>query len=137
MDKKYLSAYRTNRKRIERLEKLIEDEQFRDIPAVAGVVKGSSHTFPYIERRFGVELEDPKEAAASKKKIRDWKMEKEKAEKEMKEVEKFVEGIENIDDREIFRTYYMYGEKRKSQTEIADIFNYERSSISKRIAKYL
>ena len=58
-----------------------------------GKVTGSSHEFPYIERRYTVEMDEPIEAERQRKNIVQWKKEIQNAEKEMEDVERFIEGI--------------------------------------------
>ena len=47
--------------RIEYNKRKIEQLKKKDIPVVAGKVTGSSREFPYTERRFGVQMEEPVE----------------------------------------------------------------------------
>lgn len=137
MNKRLLESYQANKRLIERNKKKIEEEQHKDIPVVMGKVKGSAHDFPYIEQRFSVQMDEPVEADRAYRRILKWQQEIEQAEKEMEEVERFIESILNVEDREILRMYYMYEDERKTQKEIAVIFNCERSNIAKKISKYV
>lgn len=75
MTRKQLESYRANKRIIKRNREKIDDENFRDIPVVAGKVKGSSNNFPYIPRRFGVQMNDPVEVDKSRKRIARWQQE--------------------------------------------------------------
>lgn len=134
MDRKTLESYQPNKRLIERSEKKIEEEQFRDIPVVKGKVTGSSHDFPYIEQRFSVEMDEPVEAEKQRRNIE--KLEKgiRKAEREMEEVEKFIEGITDAGHREIFT--YRYIDDMDVQ-KVADAVGYTKGRISQIIKKYL
>ena len=121
MDRKTLASYRPNKRLIENNKKKIEEEQFKDVPVVKGKVTGSSHEFPYIERRYTVEMDEPIEAERQRKNIVQWKKEIQNAEKEMEDVERFIEGISDTGDREIFIYRYIDGKKVK---EVADAVGY-------------
>ena len=64
MDKKKLRQYRS----LKREQKMLEDkmeklnERAERIPTVAGTVKGSMNTFPYIETHMSVVMSEPKQA---------------------------------------------------------------------------
>ncbi|SHK34184.1 sigma factor-like helix-turn-helix DNA-binding protein [Hespellia stercorisuis] len=51
-----------------------------------------------------------------------------------REIEEFIAGIPDSTDRQIFELSFLEGKK---QQEIADELGLERSSISKRICKYV
>lgn len=62
---------------------------------------------------------------------------KEKLEKECEEIEQFVEEIEDTQLHSIFRMYYIDGVHPVNQTQVAKQMYMERSTISKKIDKYL
>lgn len=134
MDRKALEAYVPNKRLIERCKKKIEEEQFRDIPVVKGKVTGSSHEFPYIEQRFSVEMDEPVEAEKRRKNIEKLIRDIRKAEREMEEVETFIEGIPDAGHREIFT--YRYIDDMDVQ-KVADAVGYTKGRISQIIKKYL
>lgn len=134
MDRKTLESYRPNKRIIERNREKIEEERFRDIPVVKGKVTGSSHDFPYIEQRFSVEMDEPIEAERQRKNIVQWKKEIQKAEKEMEDVERFIEGISDAGDREIFTYRYIDG---KTVSKVAEMVGYTKGRISQKISQYL
>lgn len=134
MDRKTLESYIPNKRLIERNEKKIEDERFKEIPVVKGKVTGSSHEFPYIEQRFSVEMNEPIEAEKQRRNIEKLKKGIQDAEKEMEEVEKFIEGIPDAGHREIFT--YRYIDDMDVQ-KVADAVGYTKGRISQIIKKYL
>lgn len=134
MDRKTLKSYQSNKRIIERSEKKIEEEQFRDIPVVKGKVTGSSHDFPYIEQRFSIEMDEPVEAEKQRRNIEKLKKGIQKAEREMEEVEKFIEGITDAGDREIF-TYRFIDDMKVN--EVADAVGYTHGRVSQIISKYV
>lgn len=62
---------------------------------------------------------------------------KERLEKECEEVEQFVEDIEDTQLHSIFRMYYIDGIYPVNQIQVAEQMHMERSTISKKIDKYL
>lgn len=134
MDRKTLEYYQPNKRLIERNKKKIEDEQCKDIPVVKGKVTGSSHEFPYVEQRFSVEMDEPVEAEKRRKNIEKLIRDIRKAEREMEEVEKFIEGIPDAGHREIFT--YRYIDDMDVQ-KVADAVGYTKGRISQIIKKYL
>lgn len=132
MERRLLESYQTNKRLIERTNKKIEDESFRDIPVVAGKVKGSNKGYPYIEQRFSVQVDEPYEAEKQRKKLKQWKTEIKKAEKEMEEVENYIAKISDARVREIFTYRFMDGMKVK---EVAEKVGYTHSRISQIISE--
>lgn len=134
MDRKALESYQPNKRLIERNKKKIEDEQFKEIPAVKGKVTGSSHDFPYIEQRYTVEMDEPVEAEKRRKNIEKLKRGIQKAEREMEEVEEFISLIPDAGDREIFTYRFIDGMKVK---DVAVAVGYTHGRVSQIISKYL
>ena len=134
MHRKVLESYQANKRLIERNKKKIEDERCKDIPVVMGKVTGSSHDFPYVEQRFTVQMDEPVEADRSSRRISGWKKEIAQAESDILAVERFVAGIQDVRDREIFTYRYIDGKK---VTEVAEEVGYTKGRISQIISKYL
>lgn len=132
MTEKDLKRYPDIIKKIEYLKKKIEDARFEDI-TVAGKVKGSSSEFPYTERRFSVQMAEPVKAEILDARIRKWEKEIEQLEIEAKNIEDFVDGIEEDTTRTIFHLYYLQGMK---QADVARQLNIDQSWVSKKIREY-
>ena len=136
MDRRRLRQYRALKQELESLEGTIEQlsERAMEIPTVKGKVTASGLEWPYIEQHVTVEMADPKEADAIKRRIRIKKIRKTEAECLAAEIEEFIAGIPDSTDRRIFEMSFLEG---KTQQEISDEIHLERSGISKRISKYL
>ena len=136
VEKKRLKQHKALAKEVPKLQKEIERLQKRldNLPEVIGKVTKSSDDFPYIEQHVTVRMAEPKAATEIKKQI--WIKERrlEQVESERTEIEKFIAGIPNSTDRQIFEGIYLEGKK---QREVADEVGLERSSISKRLSAYL
>ena len=136
MDKQKLNQYRALQREIPKLNKDIVKlyERLEDIPVVSGKVSKSSDDFPYIEQHVTVEMEEPKQATEIKKQIRCKEIRLEQAEKDKTEIEMFIASIPDSLDRQIFELTFIDGKRQQS---VGKIVGLERSSISKRIDKYL
>lgn len=136
MDKKTLKQYRPLKRESEMIDKKLDrlKEKAIDVPIVCGKVKGSSREFPYIETHMTVIMDEPKRSdSIARQRIINQKR-KERVNKIMIEIEEFIAGIPDSIDRQIFELIFLRGKKQK---DVADQVGLERSSISKRIDRYL
>lgn len=135
MDKLKLKKYIPNKARLKRIDARIE-ELCETEPAgeVMGKVRGSSKDFPYTEVRTSVMTPDPDEQERINKQIRKKEAERLQVVAEIQEVEEFLDGIEDVEIKEIFELLYVEGKK---QREVAEVIGLERSVISKKITNYL
>lgn len=135
MDKLKLKKYRPNKARLKRIDARIS-ELCETEPAgeVMGKVRGSSKDFPYTEVRTSVMIPDPDEQERINKQIRKKEAERLQVVAEIQEVEEFLDGIEDVEIKEIFELLYVEGKK---QREVAKQFNIDRSYVSKKINGYL
>lgn len=136
MDKKTLNQYRALLREIPKLKKDIDKlyKRLEGVPTVAGKVTKSSDNFPYIEEHVKVEMEEPKQATEIKQQIRYKELRLDKAEREKTEIEKFIAGIEDSTDRQIFELRFIEGKK---QYEVGDEIGYSESRVSQIISSYL
>ncbi len=134
MDKETLGQYLSLKKEIKKLERDISRLKEKMVPIVSGKVRGSSREFPYIEQSFKVEMEDPVEADRLRKLEMVKRRRLELAQSQRLAIEEFVAGIDRSDIRMIFEMIFIEGKK---QNEVAKILNMDRSSISKKINRYL
>ena len=135
MDKLKLKKYIPNKARLKRIDARIS-ELCETEPAgeVMGKVRGSSKDFPYTEVRTSVMIPDPDEQERINKQIRKKEAERLQVVAEIQEVEEFLDGIEDVEIKEIFELLYVEGKK---QREVAKQFNIDRSYVSKKINGYL
>lgn len=136
MDKKKLEKYKPNCRELKMIDKTLEKlrDKALDIPTVKGKVSASRKEFPYIEQHVTVEMAEPKASHELTKKIAAKEARREQIAAEVREVEEFIESIQEGEERQVFELYYLQGMK---QREVADIVGLERSSISKKISDYL
>lgn len=134
MKKEELSKYVTYKKRVEKLCGDISDLEERDIETVAGKVKGSMKEYPYTERRFSVEMHVPEEEERIQQMIWKKKQEVEELEALMREIEQFIDGIEDVYMKSIFEYRYLEG---MTQAETGKKMGLDRSRISRKIDDFL
>ena len=99
-----------------------------------GKVTGSSADFPYTEVRTSVQMYDPYEEENIRRQIRRKEADRLRILKEQKEVEDYINGIDDPEIKEIFELSFLEGKK---QDEVAEIVNIDRSYVSKKISDYL
>lgn len=121
-----MKKYPKLKEQITYFQKKIGEEQRKDI-SVSGKVVGSSKEFPYTEKRFLVEMNDPIKAEKSKNKIARWKQKIYKLEEETEQIEEFIEGIEDNITRKIFELYFM---EELSQTKVAKKVGFTQGRVS-------
>lgn len=135
MDKLKLKKYRPNKARLKRIDARIE-ELCETEPAgeVMGKVRGSSKDFPYTEVRTSVQMYDPDENDRINKQIRKKEAERLQVVAEIQEVGEFLDGIGDVEIKEIFELVY---EKGLSQTKAGKQIGYSQGRISQIIDEYL
>ncbi|MCZ0647683.1 hypothetical protein OZZ18_12375 [[Ruminococcus] gnavus] len=134
MDKKTLKRYKSNKDRLIRIEERIQELCERESTVVMGKVTGSSADFPYTEVRTSVQMYDPYEEENIRRQIRRKEADRLRILKEQKEVEDYINGIDDPEIKEIFELSFIEGKK---QDEVAEIVNIDRSYVSKKISDYL
>ena len=136
MDRRRLRQYRALKQELESLEGTIEQlsERAMEIPTVKGKVTASGLEWPYIEQHVTVEMADPKEADAIKRRIRIKKIRKTEAECLAAEIEEFIAGIPDSMDRQIFELVYLEG---KTMQETGEQLGYTKGRISQKISEVL
>lgn len=134
MRKEELSKYVTYKKRVEKLYSDISELEERDIETVAGKVKGSMKEHPYTERRFSVQMEVPEAAERISKQISKKEKEIKELEARMREIEKFIDDIEDAQIKNIFEYRYLKGMTCKA---VGKEIGYTHGRISQVILRYL
>lgn len=134
MDKKTLKKYKPNKDRLIRIENQIQELCEREPTVVMGKVTGSSADFPYTEVRTSVQMYDPYEEENVRRQIGRKEADRLLILKEQKEVEDYINGIDDPEIKEIFELHYLEGKK---QSEVAEIVNIDRSYVSKKISDHL
>ena len=136
MDRNRLNQYKALKREIPHINKKLDKlyKKQSEIPVVAGKVQASSKNFPYTAMRVSVQMHEPKEAERIKKQIRINEERLEKAEEELLEIESFIAGIPNSNDRHIFEMVFLEG---KSYEKAGKVVGYSKGRISQKISAIL
>lgn len=134
MDKRTLKKYRPNKDRLIRIENQIQELCERESTVVMGKVTGSSADFPYTEVRTSVQMYDPYEEENVRRQIRRKEADRLRILKEQKEVEDYINGIDDPEIKEIFELSFIEGKK---QIEVAEMVGYSRGRISQKIGEHM
>lgn len=136
MDKEKLKQYRALKKEQELNDKAIDKlyDCAAKVPTIFGKVVGSSQNFPYTEVRTTVQMDEPREAEAIRRRLRIRKIRSEQIKEAVLEIEEFIAGIPDSTDRQIFELTFLEGKK---QREVAEEVGYSRGRISQIISKFL
>nr|DAE36368.1 MAG TPA: Protein of unknown function (DUF1492) [Caudoviricetes sp.] len=126
-----LAAYRNNKLSILSLEYILNNRWQSESMIGNDVVLDYSKGYPIPQSIVGFDQEKYERLQE-----RDLKR-KERLEKECEEIERFVEEIEDPQLHNIFRIYYIDGVNAVNQVEVAKELHVERSTISKKIDRYL
>lgn len=131
MTRARLAAYRNNKLSILSLEYILNNRWQSESMIGNDVVLDYSKGYPIPQSIVGFDQEKYERLQE-----RDLKR-KECLEKECEEIERFVEEIEDPQLHNIFRMYYIDGADTVNQAEVAKELHVERSTISKKIDRYL
>lgn len=134
MTKKELEQYIKLKKEIDTIGKRLEKLYEKEPPEVAGKVQASSDGFPWLRYRVTVQMYEPKANAELNKTIDILRERLERCDKQMKDVEEFIDNIPDSELRNIFELRYIEGLKLR---EIADRVNLDLSVVGKKITAYL
>lgn len=134
----YLATYTFLNSEIKRLERRLKYYNEHPLASSHGVVKGSMGNFPYAQCHFVVSApnvkSDEERKACVNQLIIDIEGNKRLAEDMKLEIESMIEGITDIETRQIL--HYKYVECWTYE-KIAEAMGYDRSTIGKKISKMI
>lgn len=134
MNKGLLIRHKSNKRELEAVKKRLTKlyRRLEEVPVVSGKVTKSSDDFPYIEEHVAVQMEEPRESTMIKNRIREYEKRQLELEREIQEVEEFVDHLPEGVEKQIFEMIYL---ERFTQKEAAEMIGYTQSMISKIIKK--
>lgn len=134
MTKSELGQYVKLKKEISMLEGRISKLQAREVPEVAGKVQSTSKDFPWIPVRVSVQMYSPKINDEINKNIKLLEQRLERSWQQCREIEAYIDRIQDSELRMIFQMRYIGGMKLR---EIAEQVNQDLSGIGKKITEYI
>lgn len=130
MTRELLGRYKQNRRELSLIDRQLVRLKGRmaEVDTVSGKVSKTSDDWPYIEEHMTVKMAEPRAATAIKDKIREKKDRRKKIQGEILQVEKFIKGLPEGIERQIFEMVYL---EEMSQRDAADMTGYTQSMVSK------
>lgn len=137
LTKEILIQYGKMEREIKRVEEKLEYYSQLVVPSEHGVVRGSMKEFPYAQKSFVLSGSDVKSDDARQTRLRELLITLQEKRNEFLlfsvEIGIAIEEIDDIDMREMIEDKFV---KAMSDEEIARKFNLERSSVTKKFAKF-
>ena len=136
MDKVTLRQYRSLVKEQRMLELKIQryKDRINNLPDVYDKVEASSAEFPYVSIHIPVQAKDPQQSAQLNRLIALNEKRKQDVIKALTQIEEYIKGIPDSEDRLIFEMVYIQG---KTYRDTGDALHMDYSTIAKRIANQL
>lgn len=132
IDKKSLKAYRSRKIRINKLKLDIKELQVKDVPLIKGTVQSSMQDFPYLRCKTDVDMYEPIKNDNLLEIIRKKSAEINRLEELNRQVDEYIESLEDDTIKNVLECYYIDGTERVTQKEVADRLRItDRSTISK------
>ena len=94
---------------------------------VSGKVTKSGDDFPYIEEHVTVQMAEPKAATAIKDQIREKEDRQRAIQREIAQVEDFIDALPDGIEKRVMEMVYLDGE---SQADVADQVGYTQARVS-------
>lgn len=137
LSKENMEKYSKLENEIKRINKKLDYYANNPIRGSHGVVKGSMNRFPYAECHFVVGAPDVKSTEERNKKVQNLVIALSSAKKEYEDfqldIDTAIEAVEDLEMRQILEYKYI---ERISDSKIANILGYDRSTISKKLDRF-
>ncbi len=134
MDRKRLSRHKSNKRELALLERQLDRlyERLENVETVSGKVTKSGDDFPYIEEHVTVQMAEPKAATAIKDQIREKEDRQRAIQREIAQVEDFIDALPDGIEKRVMEMVYLDGE---SQYDAADVLEITQGRVSQIIKK--
>lgn len=134
MDRKRLNRHKSNKRELALIEKQLDRlyERLENVATVSGKVTKSGDDFPYIEEYVTVQMAEPKAATAIKDQIRVKEDRQRAIQREIAQVEDFIDALPDGIEKRVMEMVYLDGE---SQYDAADVLEITQGRVSQIIKK--
>ena len=134
MDRKRLNRHKSNKRELALIEKQLDRlyERLENVETVSGKVTKSGDDFPYIEEHVTVQMAEPKAATAIKDQIREKEDRQRAIQREIAQVEDFIDALPDGIEKRVMEMVYLDGE---SQYDAADALGITQGRVSQIIKK--
>lgn len=137
LNRENLNKYLQIEQEINRINRKLEYYATHPITGSHGVVKGSMNRFPYAECHFVVGAPDVKSTEERNKKVQNLVIALSSAKKEYEDfqldIDIAIEAVDDLEMRQILEYKYI---ERISDSKIANILGYDRSTIAKKLDRF-
>ena len=138
LTRQILEDYQKLGRELERINKKIDYYANNPLRSTHGIVKGSTRGFPYTECRIEVGAPSIADTKQREQKVRELMLRLSSRKKEYEQlkidIDIAIESIEDMELRQIFQYRYI---DEMTTTQIGDLLGYDRSTISKKIDRFL
>ena len=134
MDRKRLNRHKSNKRELALIEKQLDRlyERLENVETVSGKVTKSGDDFPYIEEHVTVQMAEPKAATAIKDQIREKEDRQRVLQREIEQVEDFIDALSDGIEKRVMEMVYLDGE---NQYDAADALGITQGRVSQIVKK--
>lgn len=129
MNREKLNRHKQNKRELALIERQLDRlyERLENVETVSGKVTKSGDDFPYIEEHVTVQMAEPKVATAIKDQIREKEDRQRAIQREIAQVEDFIDALPDGIEKRVMEMVYLDGE---SQADVADQVGYTQARVS-------
>lgn len=134
MNREKLNRHKQNKRELALIERQLDRlyERLENVETVSGKVTKSGDDFPYIEEHVTVQMAEPKAATAIKDQIREKEDRQRAIQREIAQVEDFIDALPDGIEKLVMEMVYLDGE---SQYDAADALGITQGRVSQIIKK--
>ena len=134
MNREKLNLHKQNKRELALIERQLDRlyERLENVETVSGKVTKSGDDFPYIEEHVTVQMAEPKAATAIKDQIREKEDRQRAIQREIAQVEDFIDALPDGIEKRVMEMVYLDGE---SQYDAADVLEITQGRVSQIIKK--
>lgn len=134
MNREKLNRHKQNKRELALIERQLDRlyERLENVETVSGKVTKSGDDFPYIEEHVTVQMAEPKAATAIKDQIREKEDRQRALQREIAQVEDFIDALPDGIEKRVMEMVYLDGE---SQYDAADVLEITQGRVSQIIKK--
>lgn len=134
MNREKLNRHKQNKRELALIERQLDRlyERLENVETVSGKVTKSGDDFPYIEEHVTVQMAEPKVATAIKDQIREKEDRQRAIQREIAQVEDFIDALPDGIEKRVMEMVYLDGE---SQYDAADVLEITQGRVSQIIKK--
>lgn len=134
MNREKLNRHKQNKRELALIERQLDRlyERLENVETVSGKVTKSGDDFPYIEEHVTVQMAEPKAATAIKDQIREKEDRQRVLQREIEQVEDFIDALSDGIEKCVMEMVYLDGE---SQCDVAIALEITQGRVSQIIKK--